>query len=104
MNTSLKVLAREYQAGLDDNMILVLEFPSDQFQTFKDSIEWSDNLNSSKGVKLPTHSNKIWSSHLSSKAGLYGTYNLPNAEFVRVYIADDLTTGSKRVFFYWHQT
>jgi len=99
-----KVLVREYEAGLDDNMKLVIELPSDQLQLFKDSIKWSDSLVPSKGVKLPVHSNKIWSSHTISKAGLYGTYSLPNSEYVRVYIADDLSADSKRVFLFWHQT
>ena len=104
MNPIPKVLVREYEAGLDDNMKLVLEFPSSQLQSFTDSIDWDDNLAPSKGRKMPTHSNKIWSSHLSSKSGFYGTYNLPNAEHVSVYIADDLAPGSKRVFLFWHET
>jgi len=104
MTPAPKVLVREYEAGLDDNMKLVLEFAPDQLQSFKDSIKWSDSLTPSKGVKLPVHSNKVWSSHTVSKTGLYGTYRLPNAEHVRVYIADDLSPDSKRVFIFWHQT
>ena len=104
MNPNPKVLFREYQVGLDDNMKLVLEFSSDQLQPFKDSIKWDDQLTASKGVTLPIHVNEIWNSHTSSRAGLYGTYRLPNSAFVRVYIAEDLTSDTKRVFLFWHET
>jgi|TARA_B110000908_G_C10247893_1_gene449924 hypothetical protein len=104
INPNPKVMFRKYEAGLDDSMMVVLEMSPKQFQTFKDTIPWSDQLSATRTEHFPTNSNKIWSSQKLSKIGQSGNYTLPNSEYVRVYVADDLAKGSKRVFLFWHQT
>ena len=104
INPEPKVLFRSYQAGMDDSMMVVLEFTPKQLKTFKDTIPWSDKLSATRTEHFPENTNKIWSSLKSSKVGQSGNYTLPNSEYVRVYIADDLSKQSKRVFLFWHQT
>ena len=112
MTPEPKVLYRKYEAGLDDNMRLVVEFNSDRLSEF-----WRDSLWSSEKSKIGSgdgsagavpfpwnDGDKDWIRWKISSKGLTASSDLPDGEYASVYLAQDIEADKIVAFIFWHQT
>jgi len=101
----LEVLHRTYEAGLDDNMRMVIRFPSSSLKQFWKASPWKEALpEKPQFISLPKKGNKKWSQWQSYTKGIYTQAELPNGENAVIYLVKDLEGDFIRGFIFWHQT
>lgn len=107
-----EVIFRSYQAGLDDSMKLVLRFPKGRMEEFWSGSPWvkeeaklaSGDGSTPSNPGIPVNGDPRWLGWKASSVGLSTAANLPDGEFARVYLAEDLEEGFVHAFVFWHQT
>jgi hypothetical protein len=112
MTPAPEVIYRHYEGGLDDNMKLVIRFPSDRIADFWSGGPWKEEnatVSSGDGSRGETpwisgHGDTTWIKWKSSTKGRAVEATLPNGEAARVYISEDAEEGFIHAYVFWHET
>ena len=105
-----KIVFRAFQAGLDDNMAMVIRFPKSQLSSFWSSSPWCDAVREElfphkprasllDQPSLPEGSEPNWRRWTSSDHGMFSSAELPNARYVSIYVALDQDDVDALVYF-----
>lgn len=110
-----KVVFRAFQAGLDDNMVMVIRFPKSQLSSFWSSSPWRDAARKElfphkpeaslvDQPSLPDSPEPNWRHWKSSNHGMFSSAELPNARYVSIYIALDQDDVDALAYVFWTET
>ena len=110
-----KVVFRAFQAGLDDNMRMVIRFPKSQLSSFWSSSPWCDAerrelFPHNPGATLldqpyfPGGPEPNWGRWKSSNHGMLSSAELPNARYLSIYVALDQDDVDAVGYIFWSET
>lgn len=112
---SPKVVFRTFQAGLDDNMRMVIRFPKSKLPSFWSSSPW--NAAERKEIfphkpeatildqpNLSDGSEPDWESWKRSNHGIASWVRLPNARLANVFVALDQDANDAVAYIFWNET
>ena len=110
-----KVVFRAFQAGLDDNMVMVIRFPKLQLSSFWSSSPWRDAARKElfphkpeasfvDQLSLPEGPEPNWRRWKSSNHGMFSSAELPNARYVSIYVALDQDDVDALGYIFWTET
>ncbi len=106
------VVHRAYEAGLDDNMKLVIRLRSDRLDDFWGKGPWlrdkavrsSGDGSLGRAPRLSKHGSVEWLKWQTSSMGWSAVADLPSGEVANLYIAEDIEEGFLLIYIFWHQT
>ena len=103
-----EVIFRSYEAGLDDNMKLVLRFPRGRMEEFWTGSPWSKEKakaasgddSTKSNPRIPASGDPKWLRWKASTIGISAEASLPDGEAARVYLAEDLEEDFVHAFIF----
>lgn len=114
-NSSMVVKYRDFVAGMDDYMTMVITIPKNKLQSFMNSSSWSEadfkrlkqegkDASSLDKPGLTKNDSPLWNNWAESKEGLWAEITLPNVKYAKIYIALDQDKDLAVVYINWFET
>ncbi len=108
------VLFRDFQAGIDDSMRLVVRFPKSQLAAFWAASPWKSasrqELNQAtpdvltKQVNLPKDTQPVWARWMTSTHGIASSAAMSKGQWAKIFVALDQDADDAIAYIFWNET
>lgn len=114
MSPAPVVLFRDFQAGIDDSMRLVVRFPKSQLGAFWAASPWrsasQQELNQATSdvlteqVNLPKGTEPAWARWVTSTRGIASSAAMSKGQWARIFVALDQDANDAIAYIFWNET